>query len=101
MATTPESKVKARVRKALSDLKARGYPVYYHMPVQNGMGKPTLDFVGSINGKFFAIETKAPGKKATERQEDTIKEMQDAGGHVMVYDGTNPEVLAGWLAMLF
>lgn len=100
MASTPEGKVKAKVRLALNTLRDKGYPVYYHMPVQNGMGKPTLDFIGCINGKFFAIETKAPGKKPTERQESTIMEMHKAGAAVFVYDGSNPEVLAGWLAML-
>jgi hypothetical protein len=100
MASTPEAKVKAQVKRALKTLQDKGYPVYYHMPVQNGMGKPTLDFVGCIKGQFFAIETKAPGKKPTERQEATIMEMHKAGAHVIVYDGTNPEVLAGWLAML-
>jgi len=100
MANTPEGKVKLQVRRALTHLRDKGYPVYYHMPVQNGMGKPTLDFIGCINGKFFAIETKAPRKKPTERQESTIEEMRKAGAHVFVYDGTNPEVLAGWLAML-
>lgn len=100
MANTPEGKVKKQVKSALLHLQSKGYPVYYHMPVQNGMGKPTLDFVGCIGGKFFAIETKAPGKKPTERQESTILDMQRAGGNVFVYDGSNPEVLAGWLAML-
>lgn len=100
MASTPEGKVKAKVRLALRTLQDKGYPVYYHMPVQNGMGAPTLDFIGCIKGQFFAIETKAPGKKPTERQENTIAEMRKAGAHVFVYDGSNPEVLAGWLAML-
>ena len=100
MANTPEGKVKASIKRALKTLQDKGVPLYYHMPVQNGMGKPTLDFIGCINGEFFAIETKAPGKKPTERQQSTIDEMCRAGAHVMVYDGTNPEVLAGWLAML-
>jgi hypothetical protein len=101
MASTPEGKVKEKVKRAFKELKQQlGIEVYYHMPVQNGMGAPTLDFVGCIRGQFFGIETKAPGKKPTERQESTIMEMHKAGGSVMVYDGTNPEVLAGWLAML-
>lgn len=100
MANTPEGKVKDQVKRALKCLRDKGYPVYYHMPVQNGMGKSTLDFVGCIAGKFFAIETKAPGKKPTERQLGTIAEMEKAGAAVFVYDGSNPEVLAGWLAML-
>ena len=100
MATTPEGRVKAQVKRMVKDLQDSGYPVYLHMPVQNGMGKPTLDFIGCIKGQFFAIETKAPGKKPTERQLDTMAEMQKAGAHVFVYDGSNPEVLATWLAML-
>jgi len=100
MANTSEGKVKLQVKRALKMLQDRGYPVYYHMPVQNGMGKPTLDFIGCIKGQFFAIETKAPGKKPTERQEGTIADMRKAGANVFVYDGSNPEVLAGWLAML-
>ena len=100
MANTPEGKVKEQVKRALKGLQAKGYPVYWHMPVQNGMGKPSLDFIGCVKGQFFAIETKAPGKKPTERQQGTIAEMQKAGAHVFVYDGSNPEVLAGWLAML-
>lgn len=100
MASTPEGKVKEQVKRALKLLQSKGYPVYYHMPVQNGMGKPTLDFIGCIKGQFFAIETKAPGKKPTERQQSTIEDMRKAGAHVFVYDGSNPEVLAGWLAML-
>ena len=100
MANTPEGKVKDQVKRAMKRLIEKGYPVYYHMPVQNGMGKPALDFVGCIKGQFFAIETKAPGKKPTERQLATIADMQAAGAHVFVYDGSNPEVLAGWLAML-
>ena len=100
MASTPEGKVKASVKRALDDMRRRGLPVYYHMPVQNGMGKPTLDFVCCINGKYLGIETKAPGKKPTERQQATIDEITAAGGTTIVYAGTNPEELAACLAML-
>ena len=100
MASTPEAKVKAKVKAALKGLRDKGYPVYYHMPVQNGMGAPTLDFIGCFGGNFFAIETKAPGKKPTERQLDTIADIQKAGGHAFVYDGTNTAEFAGWLSML-
>jgi len=100
VASTPEGRVKDKVKKAFAELDRRGYRVYYHMPVQNGMGRPTLDFIGCIKGTFFAIETKAPGKAPTPRQLSTIAEMQAAGAHVMVYDGTDPTVLAAWLAMI-
>ena len=88
---TPEGRVKAKVKRVL------GKPgIYHHMPVQNGMGKPSLDFIGCAYGNFFAIETKAPGKKPTERQEITIAEIRAAGGKVFVIDGDTTE-LESWL----
>ena len=85
---TPEGKIKAKVKKMLAD-----YPVWTHWPVQMGYGAPTLDCVGTFNGKFFAIETKAPGEKPTPRQEITIKEMLTAGGAVFVIDGRPSHML--------
>ena len=92
---TPEGIVKDKVKKVL-----KRCGVYYHMPVVNGLGKPTLDFVGCADGGFFAIETKAPGKKPTPRQELTIAEMRAAGGKVFVIDGDTTE-LEAWLTELF
>lgn len=101
MASTPEAKVKAKVKRAFTEMKQQlGIEVYYHMPVQNGMGAPTLDFVGCIRGQFFGIETKAPGKKPTERQLLTIADMERAGGKTYVYDGTYDERFAEWLLSL-
>lgn len=73
--TTPEGKVKAKVKELLKQFGA-----YYHMPVMNGMGAPSLDFVCCLKGKYFAIETKAGNKKPTPRQEATMHEIQRAGG---------------------
>lgn len=82
----PEAKVKNRVKKIL---KAHG--CYYFMPVQTGYGAATLDFLICCNGTFVAIETKAPGKVPTKRQELTIKEMTEAGAIVFVIDGTGDQ----------
>ncbi len=57
MANTPEGKVKDKIKKMLKE-----HGAYFHMPVQNGMGAPTLDFVGCYCSHYFAIEAKAPGK---------------------------------------
>lgn len=76
---TPEGKVKEKVKKLLKLL-----GIYYHMPVMNGMGAPTLDFICCFNGKYIAIETKAPGKKPTPRQLITMREIEKAGGWVFV-----------------
>lgn len=94
---TPEGKVKQKVKALLKEAGA-----YYHMPVQNGMGAPTLDFIGCHQGNFFAIETKAPGKVPTARQEQTITEMRRSRGAVFVVDGTEATVaeLRAWLAVI-
>lgn len=90
---TPEGKVKDRV-KAL--LKAHG--AYYHMPVQNGMGKPSLDFVVCHEGRFAAIETKAGADQPTPRQMTTITEIQRAKGPCFVInDVSGMEELRLWL----
>lgn len=73
--TTPEGKVKNKVKQLLKQ-----YGAYWHCPVQNGMGAPSLDFVCCANGRYVAIETKAPGKKPTPRQEQTMHDIQTAKG---------------------
>lgn len=87
MSKTPEGQVKDAVRKVLS-----GYKIYGYWPVPSGYGKATLDFIGCINGWYFAIETKASGEKPTPRQLLTIKEMNDAGAIVFVIDGQETQL---------
>lgn len=86
---TPEAHVKLQVKRMLKD-----YKCYTLWPVQNGMGSPTLDCLGCHNGKFFAIETKAPGKKPTARQEITIRDMQESNGATFVIDGSPASLAA-------
>lgn len=88
---TPEGKVKEKVKQLL-----RKYNVYWHMPVQSGFGAPSLDFICCVVGKYLAIETKAPGKKPTPRQEETIRQIQLSGGRCFVIDG-DLELLETWL----
>jgi len=110
MAMTPEGKVKDQVKTCFRHMKQElGMEIYHHMPVQNGMGAPTLDFivciprvitqdmVGQRIGEFHAIETKAPGGKPTERQLMTIADIEAAGGRVHVYDGSRRDEFAAWL----
>jgi hypothetical protein len=93
---TPEGKTKEQVKKLL---KAHG--AYYHMPVMNGMGAPTLDFICCHNGRFFAVETKAPGKKPTPRQEQTMTEIAFAGGYVFVVSNLDElDILEAYLHLL-
>lgn len=96
---TPEGKVKAEVRKYLVSIGCRpaggktsegGVNGWFYFPVQNGMGVVGIpDIVGCYKGRFFAIETKAPGKKKnlSKNQSLRIKEITDAQGVVIVADG--------------
>lgn len=79
--STPEGRVKARVKKALDKL---GAECWRFMPVQTGFGAPALDFLLTVRGHFVAIETKAPGKKLTPLQETTKAAIEAAGGIVLV-----------------
>jgi hypothetical protein len=91
---TPEGKVKKRVKELLNQA-----GVYYHMPVQNGYGAPSLDFICCIKGRYLGIETKAPGKVATARQELTAREIRTAGGTVFFVDD-NLKELETWIAKI-
>jgi hypothetical protein len=84
---TPEGKVKKSINKVLDKYKNDG--IWYFMPVPSGYGKPTLDYIGFILGRGFAIEAKAPGKEPTERQELTIEDIRSSETKVFVIDGTD------------
>ena len=81
--TTPESKVKAKLKQALKELP---HPFYQFWPVQTGMGAPTLDMLGCYKGNFIAIETKARGKHMTPRQVATTEDIHAACGTWYVVD---------------
>ncbi len=84
MALTPEGRVKAAVKRWLNE-----HEVWYYMPVQNGMGVTGIpDFVCCWRGRFIAIETKAPGKRAnlSANQERQIHLIHKAGGAAVVID---------------
>lgn len=94
--STPEGKVKRKVDKVLT-----AFGCYYFMPVQTGYGKKTLDYIGCFRGRFFAVETKAPGEKTTPLQDLIIAEMRHVGGQVFVVDGDGSlAVLVAWLDAL-
>ena len=84
MALTPEGRVKQAVKQYL---KRRG--IWFYMPIQNGMGQVGIpDFICCWNGRFLAIETKAPGKlnNTTPNQERVIKEIRSVAGCAFVVD---------------
>jgi hypothetical protein len=83
---TPEGKVKAKVKVVLDKLEPY---VYGHWIVQNGMGTPTLDYIGCCCGLYFTVETKAEGKKLTPRQRITAESTVKAAGRVFEIVGLN------------
>lgn len=89
---TPEGKVKTRVKNMLIE-----HGCWYHMPVTGGFGSSALDFICCHRGRFFSIETKAAGKKPTERQAMIAKQINRAGGVVFVIDGVNGQLEALYL----
>lgn len=98
MAKTPEGAVKDLVVRCLENhgvfpaKKAGAFPEdatgWYFMPTTAGLGvKGIPDFIGQCRGQFFAVETKAPGKKPTGFQALQIAAIRQAGGAVFVVDG--------------
>ena len=81
--TTPESKVKAKVKRMLEPFGAK---CYRFMPVQMGFGAPALDFYFCFYGYFIAVETKTRGKLLTDRQKHTRQQIEAADGLVFVVD---------------
>lgn len=89
--TTPEGKVKKLVKRLLDEFEA-----YRFCPVQAGFGEMTLDFLVCYHGRFCAVETKAPGKHVTLRQQGIVDKMHAAGAKVFIIDGDISE-LETWL----
>lgn len=82
--STPEGRVKAAVKKWLQ---ARG--VWFCMPMGTGFGSSGVpDFICCWDGRFLAIETKAPGKRAstTALQDRQIMSIHKAKGAALVID---------------
>src|SRR4249920_1182321 len=89
MATTPEGLVKKEIDKVLAK---HVLPKWLWKPVILSMGKPALDYICSIRGRFVAIEAKAPGEWLTPRQRATARDILLSGGKVFVV--SSPEGLA-------
>ena len=80
---TPEGKVKETVKALLKQ-----YGAWYFLPVSNGFGVHGIpDFVGCYKGRFFGIETKTKGKKATPLQLIQKGKIEDAYGKWFLVDG--------------
>lgn len=81
---TPEGRVKAAVKKYLASIGA-----WYAMPMGTGFGSSGVpDFLISWHGGFYAVETKAPGKRnnTTALQKMQIAAINATGGIAVVID---------------
>lgn len=93
MASTPEAKVKGKIKALL-----KKYGVYYAMPIGTGFGNSGVpDFLCCVGGKFLAIEAKAGAGKTTALQEKNLREIKEAGGSTAVIYETNIDDLENWL----
>ena len=89
MATTPEAKVKAKIKAIL-----KAYNVYYAMPIGTGYGNSGVpDFLCCVRGRFLAIEAKAGKGKTTALQDKNIKQIIASGGLAIVVNEDNIEEL--------
>ena len=89
MASTPEAKVKASVRKLLDML-----GIYHFMPPANGFGRAGIpDIIGCMDGHFIAIECKAGKGQTTALQDRELNAILNHGGTVFIAREDNLEDL--------
>lgn len=89
MASTPESKVKAKIHAVL---KSRGaYAVNYIGGISANNGTP--DILACLNGRFIGIEAKAGKNKPTDLQTLNLKRIDAAGGLALVINEENLPLL--------
>ena len=94
--TTPEKKVKDKVKKILEENGA-----YYFMPATGGYGKSGVpDIVACLQGKFIGIECKANGGKPTALQEKNLNEIMAVGGFSVLVDEGGIEMFRSMLEQL-
>ena len=85
MATTPEAKVKAKIKVLL-----KVYDIYYAMPIGTGYGNSGVpDFLCCVRSRFLAIEAKAGKGKTTALQDKNIKQIIASGGLAIVVNEDN------------
>lgn len=85
MATTPEGRVKKRIREVLNRIGC-----YYVMPATGGYGKSGVpDFLICYQGRFIGIEAKAGPGKTTALQDANLDAIADNGGIALVINETN------------
>lgn len=80
--STPEKKVKDKVKKVLAE-----HGAYHFMPATHGYGSSGVpDIVACLRGKFIGIECKANGGKPTALQLKNLRELSLSGGLAVLID---------------
>lgn len=96
MASTPEAKVKAKVKKLLDEL-----GVYYFFAFTGGFGRAGIpDIICCIDGKFVAIECKAGKNTTTALQDREIDAIRANKGLAFVINEQNISDLQEALAFI-
>jgi hypothetical protein len=91
---TPEGRVKNRISRLLDQ-----YNAYRYMPVPQGYGPTTIDYLICYKGKFVGIEAKSPNGKVTSLQHNVLERIQAAGGKTFVIRGDDGlRELEQWLS---
>jgi hypothetical protein len=94
MATTPEAKVKAKIKAILKE-----HNIYYAMPIGSGYGNAGVpDFLCCVNGYFVAIEAKAGKGQATALQLKNLRDINASGGYTCIINETNLDYLKAVIA---
>jgi hypothetical protein len=75
---------------------------WWFMPPANGLGRSGIpDFVGHVDGRFFAVEAKFGKGKTTANQEREITMIRNAHGVVWIVNENNLRQFAvefgGWV----
>lgn len=90
MKSTPENSIKKKLQAYL-----KGFPDLFYYSATAGFNSTggIPDVVGSHNGRFFALEVKAPGRRkeknrgASALQVLQMDKIRQSGGFTMVFDG--------------
>lgn len=97
MATTPEGRLRDKIRDKIKKLRRQGVRIWgkkYHGSPMAQAGVP--DFMVIIEGRHFFVECKAKDKDLTPLQAKVKRDIEDAGGLVcVVRDMDEFDVLIG------
>lgn len=87
MAKQPETKFKERIRPFIDAL-----PNAWFEKIQQKSIRGTPDFLGTIRGRFFAIELKIDGESPDALQDYKLTQIAEAGGIGLVVTPSNWKV---------